>query len=232
LAASSLPAAPGSMPAGGGGMSWPSSGRACCSLRSSTSIRTGTHWKRLNACAPARQLQCCRRSLQAACRTRRSLRSPRACAPAPAQHLESSNMALEPYGGQFAMSANLPRNMHQQPLRGPWQQLCTTRAQGAALTGRGARLQEREDKHGVKVVPQVRRQLVRPGQAQQQVGRHEVEVDRPREQQLALQRRRPQAAAALACAARVRALRPRAPISAPHRSSALSAAINGRGEAR
>lgn len=63
----------------------------------------------------------------------------------------------------------------------------------------GPRLQQREGQDGVKVVAQVRGQLVRPRQAQQQVGGHEVVVHGPPEQQLALQRRLPQPAAALAC---------------------------------
>lgn len=42
--------------AAGAGTSWPSSGPACCSLRSSTSTRTGTHWNHLNACAQIKRI--------------------------------------------------------------------------------------------------------------------------------------------------------------------------------
>ena len=63
----------------------------------------------------------------------------------------------------------------------------------------GAHLEQGECEDGVVVAAQVRRQLVGPGEAQQQVGGHEVVVKRPLEEQLAAQHRLGHAAPPLAC---------------------------------
>lgn len=61
-------------------------------------------------------------------------------------------------------------------------------------------LQQRESQHCVMISPQVGRQLVCPGQAQHQVGDHEVIVKRPLKEQLAAEDRLWDAACALSCA--------------------------------
>ena len=63
----------------------------------------------------------------------------------------------------------------------------------------GAHLKQGECEDGVVVAAQVRRQLVGPGQAQQQVGGHEVVVECPLEEELAAQHRLGHAAPSLAC---------------------------------
>lgn len=76
---------------------------------------------------------------------------------------------------------------------------CTTQLRQQHLNNCGAHLEQGKCKDGVVVAAQVRRQLVGPGQAQQQVGGHEVVVERPLEEQLAAEHRLGHAAPPLAC---------------------------------